>query len=690
MSRERPPSDPPARRTGRSRLTLRIPDDEVARPTPAPPPATPVPPPGNGQGEGTGSSSMPSPSPVTASRIISVGPPRPSESRFPDAPVPGAPAPVPSAPLPEHEDSWTPYQPTVADQLQERAAAAPGASSSVDAPPTLGNDAITAESPVVEMPPRPSRVPPVRDRIPTRPEAPRGRAESQASIPRPSSTGVAISAAAPSSSPASAAPSPAPSGRGALSTEPDSLEVKFDDDDMPTADYVKPPPSSSRIEAEVETADVVSVEAAPAYVPPPMRARAASASFPPPPPAAARASSPGFNREAFTPASVPANPVAQGIGTLPGSPPPAPPSGAQAAVPLSVGPASTSPASAVPASAAPGSAAPASTSPASGVPTSSGAFPPVSAPAPSGPLPSGPVMVASPFAVPPSGVASSSPPFPAAGTPRLVIPATPPSPIAPPPMQESPAPRKKARPWWEELFNDDFIRTMAKVTDEQIGAEADFIEESLGVQKNAMVLDLACGTGRHAIELTRRGYNVVGFDLSLSMLARAADEAHDRNQKINFLQGDMREMTFDGTFDGVYCWNTSFGFFEEEKNAQVISRVHRALKKGGQFLLDVANRDFLAHHSPSLAWFEGEGCICMDEMQVDWITSRMKVKRTMMMDDGRSKEIEYSVRLYSLHELGKILHEHGFRVVEVSGRTATPGVFFGCDSPRTLILAEKR
>ena len=107
-------------------------------------------------------------------------------------------------------------------------------------------------------------------------------------------------------------------------------------------------------------------------------------------------------------------------------------------------------------------------------------------------------------------------------------------------------------------------------------------------------------------------------------------------------------------------------------------------------LLDVVNRDFVAQQSPSLVWFEGDGCVCMDDMIIDWITSRMKVKRTMMMDDGRSREIEYSIRLYALHELGKLLHENGFRVVQVSGRVATPGVFFGAHSPRTLILAEKK
>jgi hypothetical protein len=80
----------------------------------------------------------------------------------------------------------------------------------------------------------------------------------------------------------------------------------------------------------------------------------------------------------------------------------------------------------------------------------------------------------------------------------------------------------------------------------------------------------------------------------------------------------------------------------------------------------------------------------MDEMNVDFITSRMKIKRTTMLDDGRSHEIEYSVRVYSLHELGRILHEQGFKVREVSGRVSTPGVFFGGDSPRVIILSEKR
>ena len=308
-----------------------------------------------------------------------------------------------------------------------------------------------------------------------------------------------------------------------------------------------------------------------------------------------------------------------------------------------------------------------------------------------------PLAARPPAGLPPMRARAPSSPAPPRQTPLVPPPSGPSLLIVPPrvgsvaPQQtDSFGPRRKARLWWEDLFNDDYLRTMEKTTDEQLLCEVDFIEENLSVERGGAVLDLACGTGRHAIDLARRGYEVVGVDLSLAMLARAGEEAQERDAKLNFVQGDMRELAFEEQFDGVYCWNTSFGYFEEEKNAQVIAGIHRALKAGGLFLLDVVNRDFLIRQSPSLAWFEGDGCVCMDDMSVDFITSRMKIKRTMMLDDGRTREIEYSIRVYSLHELGKILHEQGFKVSEVSGRIQTPGVFFGNESSRTMILAEKR
>ncbi|HVU04022.1 MAG TPA: methyltransferase domain-containing protein [Polyangiaceae bacterium] len=257
------------------------------------------------------------------------------------------------------------------------------------------------------------------------------------------------------------------------------------------------------------------------------------------------------------------------------------------------------------------------------------------------------------------------------------------------PKFEPPSPKPRAKPWWEDLFTDDFARGILPLSEAQVRREVNFIEESLGVAKGGVVLDLACGTGHHAVDLSSRGYGVVGFDLSLPQLAIAGEYAQERGQKINFLQGDMRDMSFDEVFDGIYCWNTSFGYFEEERNVAVAERVFKALRPGGNFLLDVINRDFLVEHQPSQVWFEGDACVCMDDMSVDFITSRLRVKRTMMLDDGRTRECTYSIRVYSLHELGKILHDIGFRVTEASGHIAYPGVFFGATSPRVVILAQK-
>jgi 2-polyprenyl-3-methyl-5-hydroxy-6-metoxy-1,4-benzoquinol methylase len=257
------------------------------------------------------------------------------------------------------------------------------------------------------------------------------------------------------------------------------------------------------------------------------------------------------------------------------------------------------------------------------------------------------------------------------------------------PVSRAEGPRRLRRPWWEEAFSEDFIRAERRLSPEEISREVDFIEHSLGIQAGGVVLDVACGAGYHAVELARRGYGVVGYDLSLYQLALAGDHAQEQGQKINFLQGDVREMAFEEMFDGLLCWNTSFGYFEEEKNTQVAARMFQALRPGGTLLLDVTNRDFVSAHQPGQVSFEGDGCVCMDDVSIDYITSRMRVKRSLILDDGRTRECTYSVRIYSLHELGKLLHDVGFRVCEVSGHPSTQGAFFGTTSPRIIVLAQR-
>jgi SAM-dependent methyltransferase len=250
-------------------------------------------------------------------------------------------------------------------------------------------------------------------------------------------------------------------------------------------------------------------------------------------------------------------------------------------------------------------------------------------------------------------------------------------------------PAKGPRQWWERFFSDDYLHSVRQMTGTQVKKQCDFIESSLMLPKGATILDVGCGLGLHAVELSTRGYLVVGLDLSLPMITRAAEEAQYRGLKINFLHADIRKIEFEGAFDGVICMGTTFGFFDDESNRDVLKRLYGALRPGGRLILDVVNRDFVIRSQPNLVWFQGDGCVCMEESEFNYFTSRLHVKRTMMHEDGRQSDTEYSIRLYPLHELGSIMRKTGFRVIEVSGQESTRGMFFGMNAPRVVALAER-
>lgn len=280
------------------------------------------------------------------------------------------------------------------------------------------------------------------------------------------------------------------------------------------------------------------------------------------------------------------------------------------------------------------------------------------------------------------------PTFPVDVAPRLI----PAAPFAglPEALAERPRRPKRSKPWFEEVFDESYLRTLPFMTADQTLREVDFIESSLALPRGGEVLDVGCGYGRHAIELVQRGLAVTGLDLSLPLLIRAADESQRRAVSVNFVHTDMREMAFERQFAGAYSMLTSFGYFDEESNLKVAEGIARALKPGGRFLLDVVNRDYIVGDLPARVWWEGDGCVVLEEVEFNFNTNRILTHRSVVFEDGQQLEQEISIRVYSLHEMGKLLRQAGFRVIEVSGSIPTRGHFFGANSRNLLILAERR
>ncbi len=253
---------------------------------------------------------------------------------------------------------------------------------------------------------------------------------------------------------------------------------------------------------------------------------------------------------------------------------------------------------------------------------------------------------------------------------------------------------KRLRPrdiWFQEVFTEEFLRTVPANIAELTDLEADFIAKSLKLKKKSRILDLACGYGRHSLELAERGYEMVGLDLSMPLLQRALAKAQERSLNVKFIHGDMRELNFSGVFDGCFIWDTSLGYFDDRMNLRVLQGVQRGLKTGGRILIDVINRDYVVRQTPTRMWWEGKGCIFLEESEFEYQTSTLHAKRSYIYEDGTPPLEQNSyVRLYNVHELRQMLHVAGFKVLEVSGERHHKGYFLGAASRRIIVLAEKR
>ena len=245
-------------------------------------------------------------------------------------------------------------------------------------------------------------------------------------------------------------------------------------------------------------------------------------------------------------------------------------------------------------------------------------------------------------------------------------------------------------PWYETFFGEDYLRLYEPIlTPERTQREVDGIVNLLALPQGSSILDLCCGHGRHAIPMAQRGYKVTGQDLSEVFLHEAEKEALAKGVQVNWLHGDMRNIPFENEFDAVINIFTAFGYLEnQDEDQQVLEQVYKALKPGGLFLLETLHREGLMRHfSPNMIEHYPEGLIVLEERNFDLLTSRSKVKITMIYPDGRQKEYGHAARVYTLTELAQMLTKVGLQVKAYYGRW--DGSELTIDSFRLILLAQK-
>lgn len=225
--------------------------------------------------------------------------------------------------------------------------------------------------------------------------------------------------------------------------------------------------------------------------------------------------------------------------------------------------------------------------------------------------------------------------------------------------------------WYETLF-ENYGKQYEKenFTKGTLG-ECDFIENEIGKDTSLSIIDIGCGTGRHSIELAKRGYRVTGIDLSDSMLVRAREKAAAENLHVDFIRHDARALPFRDEFDvALLICEGAFPLMEtDEMNYAILQNAARALKKKGKLIMTTLNGLFPLLHSAEEygASNSEEGNARYRENRFDMMTFRDHNRTTFQDDGGNSFEIESNERFYIPPEITWLLKSAGFTSVEIFG-----------------------
>lgn len=238
--------------------------------------------------------------------------------------------------------------------------------------------------------------------------------------------------------------------------------------------------------------------------------------------------------------------------------------------------------------------------------------------------------------------------------------------------------------WFEFWFDSPYYHLLYKNRDpEEAFLFVDALIDYLEPPANSTMLDLACGRGRHAVQLASRGFFVTGLDISPANVNYAMEFANDR---VDFYQHDMRNPFRIRYYNFIFNFFTSFGYFTNDRDHEkTILNVFHGLKPKGIFVLDFMNiYQVKSHLIPNETKL-------LDDVQFD-ITRQIKdgyiTKTIKINNEGQYFDYQEKVRAYSEEDLTQLLLKTGFKIVKIFGDHKL-SAFDQETSDRLIYVAEK-
>ena len=217
--------------------------------------------------------------------------------------------------------------------------------------------------------------------------------------------------------------------------------------------------------------------------------------------------------------------------------------------------------------------------------------------------------------------------------------------------------------------------------DEEARLFIDNILKKVNIKPNSKILDLACGTGRHSIYLSKKGFDVVGIDKSKKNIITAKK---NKNKKLNFFHQEMTK-NINIQFDAIFNFFTSFGYVDHKYNYDTIENISKSLKKEGLFIIDFLNQKIVR-----------KNIVEREEKNIEnvnfnihrYIENKFIFKEILFEHNGTKYKFKEKVMLLDLKDFENYFNKNNLKIIDIYGNYKLSSFDIN-KSPRLILISKK-
>ncbi len=245
--------------------------------------------------------------------------------------------------------------------------------------------------------------------------------------------------------------------------------------------------------------------------------------------------------------------------------------------------------------------------------------------------------------------------------------------------------------WYENFFQGINCEIWEKALPDSVTIqEVDFLVSEMFLPQGCRILDIPCGFGRHSIELSKRGYNLTGIDISETFINSLNNRITSENLNIKTIHADILNVQLNEKFSGAFCLGNSFGYFNIDKMKSFVEKISSVLETGSKFIINsgmVAESilpNFL-HYSKNNKYTVGN--ITMEVTNTYVANESYMISTLLYTKENQKEEHGFKHYVYTLGEILRLLKSSGFSIVSTYGSTNKEGYKLG--DHQIYIVAEK-